>query len=222
MEEEVIKKGFFRRIGYSICKIEKYPNMSAQGFGKAISYLTGLILIISILFSIGLLFKIQDMNELLIQSGIDESQQQIITDYINNTDKLPLYLGFFIVSLMSSYTVFFISTFIFIFIISIFGYFTAIILKMKMKYVAVFNLSVYSITLSVILELIYSVTNLYTDFINNYFSIAYMAIACIYLISAIFIIKSDFVKKQEELNKIKEIQKDVEEEKKKGNEDEKR
>lgn len=220
MEDEVVKKGFFRRIGYSITKIEKYPNMSAEGFRKAMSYLTGLILIISIVFSIALIFKIQNIDELLIQSGIDEEQKQIITEYVNSTDKVPLYIGFFVISFMSSYTVFFIATIIFALIISLFGYLTAIILKIKMKFVAVFNMAIYAITLSAILELIYSVTNLYTEFASDYFSIAYIAIACIYLISAIFIIKSDFVKKQEELKKIKEAQKEIEEEKKKGSKDE--
>ena len=198
MEQEVIKKGFFRRIWYSITKIEKYPNMSAEGTKKAFSYLTGLILIFSIIFSISLMFKIQNLDDILMQSEIEEEQRQIILEYINNTDKLPLYAGFFIISFMSSYTIFFI----------------AIILKIKMKYVAIFNMAIYSITLSAILELIYTITNLYTEFESPYFSLAYIAISCVYLISAIFIIKSEFIKKKEELNKIEEVQKEIKEERK--------
>ena len=214
MEQEVIKKGFFRRIWYSITKIEKYPNMSAEGTKKAFSYLTGLILIFSIIFSISLMFKIQNLDDILMQSEIEEEQRQIILEYINNTDKLPLYAGFFIISFMSSYTIFFIATIFFVIVLSAFGYLTAIILKIKMKYVAIFNMAIYSITLSAILELIYTITNLYTEFESPYFSLAYIAISCVYLISAIFIIKSEFIKKKEELNKIEEVQKEIKEERK--------
>ena len=220
MDEQVIKKGFFRRIGYSLTQIEKYPNMAAEGLGKAFAYLTGLMLICSIIFAIAIMFKVNNFDDVLIQSGIEETQKQEIMDFINNTEKAQLYIGIFIISLMSSYIVFFIVTMVFVLILSIFGYFTAIIAKIKMKYVAILNMSIYSITLSVILELIYTITNLYTEFISSYFSIAYIAIACIYLISAIFIIKAEFIKKQEELNKIKEAQEQIKEERKKESKDE--
>ena len=220
MEEEEIKKGFFRRIWYSLTKIEKYPNMAAEGLGKSLTYLTGLLLLCSIVFSIAIMFKINNFDELLVQSGLQETQQQEIMEYINSTEKVPLYATIFGISLMSSYLVFFGATLIFIIILSIFGYFAAILAKIKMKYVAIFNMTVYSITLSLLLEVIYTITNMYTEFTSNYFTIAYIAIACIYLISSIFIIKSEFIKKQEELKKIREAQEHLKEERKNEKKDE--
>ena len=41
--QEELNMGFLKKIGYSIVKIEKYPNMSAQGLGKAISYLAKIV-----------------------------------------------------------------------------------------------------------------------------------------------------------------------------------
>ena len=222
MEEQEIKKGFFRRIWYSLTKIEKYPNMAAEGLGKSLTYLTGLLLVCSIIFAIAIMFKINNFDELLLQSGLQEAQQQEIMEYINSTEKVQLYAIIFGVSLMSSYLVFFAATLIFIIILSVFGYLAAIIAKIKMKYVAIFNMAIYSITLSLLLEVIYTITNMYTEFTSNYFSIAYIAIACIYLISAIFIIKSEFIKKQEELKKIKEAQEQLNEEKEKESKNEER
>ena len=41
------KKGFFKKIWYSIDKIEKYPELSAEGFKSAIKYLAILIVILA-------------------------------------------------------------------------------------------------------------------------------------------------------------------------------
>ena len=38
VENNEIKKGFFKKVWYSIDKIEKYSELSAEGFGRAIKY----------------------------------------------------------------------------------------------------------------------------------------------------------------------------------------
>ena len=56
--EEVNKKiGFFKKLWYSITKIEKYPEMAADGFGKAISYVIKLVIILSIVLCIWLVIE---------------------------------------------------------------------------------------------------------------------------------------------------------------------
>ena len=40
--------GFFKKVWYSITKIEKYPEMAAQGVGRALSYLTKLVVCIAL------------------------------------------------------------------------------------------------------------------------------------------------------------------------------
>ena len=46
------KKGFFKKVWYSIYKIEKYSELSAEGFKSAIKYLGLLIMTLCIISSI--------------------------------------------------------------------------------------------------------------------------------------------------------------------------
>ena len=92
---------------------------------------------------------------------------------------------------------------------SVFGYFASLFAKIKMRYAAIFNMSIYAITLSTLLNAIYIAIRLFIDFDINYFEIMYISVATIYLFAAIFIIKDDFIKQQAELMKIIEVQKQV-------------
>ena len=51
-ENDGMKRVFFKKVWYSIDKIEKYSELSAEGFGRAIKYLSVLVIIISILSSV--------------------------------------------------------------------------------------------------------------------------------------------------------------------------
>ena len=89
-----------------------------------------------------------------------------------------------------------------VFTLSIFGLFTCLIAKIKMNYKAVFNMSIYAITLSLILRTIYVVVTMLTSFEIKYFEVMYIAVAYITLAAAIFLIKSDVIKQHLELMKI--------------------
>ena len=52
-----LKKGFFKKVWYSITKIEKYPDMAAEGLGKAVIYISKLVVILSIVLTLGYLYK---------------------------------------------------------------------------------------------------------------------------------------------------------------------
>ena len=73
-------------------------------------------------------------------------------------------------------------------------------------------MAVYSITLSIILNIIYLIVNMFVPFTIEYFQVMYVAVATIYLIAAIFIIKSEMIKKQIELMKIEAEQQNVKKE----------
>lgn len=115
---------------------------------------------------------------------------------------------------------YFITTLWYVVMISIVGYITSWMLKIKMRYVAIFNMSVYAITLSVLLNTIYLIINMFIPFTISYFQVMYVAVATIYLIAAIFIIKSETIKKQAELMKIEETQKMVKKELEQENKEE--
>jgi len=110
-------------------------------------------------------------------------------------------------------------------LLALLGVITTVTARIRMKFMALYNMAAYSITLSLILNIIYIIINCFTDFIITYFQIAYITIAYIYLAAAIFILKEDFMKKQEELTRIQEEQLKVraeiqQEEKEKQKEDE--
>ena len=96
--------------------------------------------------------------------------------------------------------------------IAILGLITMTITRIRTKFVAIYNMAVYSLTLPMILNIIYIVVNYFTDFTITYFQIGYIAIAYIYLAATIFILKDDVIKKLQEVEQIKQEQLKVREE----------
>lgn len=218
-DENTTQIGFFKRILYAISKFEKYPEMAALGLKKAILYLAGLILINSIIFTAVFVYYIQKMpateenlnfsekvvNQILSNAEIEEEQVKELSENIGNQNSgiliISLGVGFFI-SL-------FLTTLIDVLTLSIFGLITGLMAKIKIKYKALFNMSIYAITLSVILRTIYLVIVYLTTFRIKYFDIMYIAISYISLAAAIFIIKSNLIKHQMQLMKIIEDSKEI-------------
>lgn len=299
-QDERINKGFFKKVWYSINKIETYSELSAEGFGTAIKYLVILIIILSIISAIFTVYmtssEIKDIanyidknspeltynNEILSIDSKDviidddtsfgkviidtkTEDEEKINQYINNTQEdknaviilkdrlilkeigvqgivsynykelfkdmgiiefnksdlvsyltgskiVPLYFNLFFVLFIYAFIIYMINTLINIFIISIVGYLVTIILKLRIKYVAVFNMAVYSITLSTILDVVYIVLRSLFRYAISYFDIMYILVASIYMMAAIFILKVEFNKKQGEVQKIVTVEEQIKEE----------
>lgn len=299
-ENQKIKKGFFKKIWYSIYKIEKYSELSAEGFGKAIKYLIILVVILSFMSSGVTVYRtsldvkniaqyinekspelsysnetltldsqepiiddwssfgkiIVDTNtedtekvnqylndvkeeenaviilkdrmilkeiglqgttnykysELFGQMGIAEFKKQDLVGFLTGSGMMSLYFNLLMVLFIYSFVIYFINTIFNIIIISIFGYFTTMILRLKIRYVAIFNMALYSITLPTILDMVYIGINAFYRYTINYFDVMYVLISSIYMIASIFILKSDFNKKQGEVQRIVEVQKEIKEE----------
>jgi len=96
--------------------------------------------------------------------------------------------------------------------IALLGWITTIVLRVRMRFKALYNMSAYAITLSTILMTIYVMVNYFTGFTIKEFQIAYIAIAYIYLVAAIFILKDDVIKKMQEVEILKQEQMKVREE----------
>lgn len=295
------KKSFFKKIWYSITKIEKYPEMAIEGVGKAVAYLAKLVIIISVILSAWLtyqtytelnngldyiknefpsfsykegnlnvennqepiIFEREDIKKIIIDtqtdsqeeinsylnsidknsggivvtkdkiiiknrvtdgaiqynytdifgaSGIQEFSKEDVVNLKNNTNMSILIVNVFLTLFVYGFIMYFITTLSYVLLISVLGFLATTMLKMKMRYTPIFNMSIYAITLSVILNIIYLVVNIFTGFVIEYFQVMYIAVATIYLIAAIMIMKSEFIKKQAELMKIVEAQKIVKKE----------
>ena len=96
--------------------------------------------------------------------------------------------------------------------IAILGWFTTTLARIKIRFVAIYNMAIYALTLPVILNIIYIVVNYFVSFKITYFQVAYITIAYIYIAATIFILKDDIIRKMQEVEKIREEQKKVKEE----------
>lgn len=149
------------------------------------------------------------------------SKQQIL-DYTNSSTMIPIYITFFVITIVFGLIAYSIQILLDIFLLSIIGLIMSKIAAVKLKYKEIFNMSIYALTLSIVLYLIYICVNITTGFTIKYFDLAYEIISYIYIITAILMIKSDLIKQQIEIGKIVEEQKKVREEKKQeDNEEEK-
>ena len=290
------KMNFFKRLWYSISKIEKYPDMAAEGFKRALGYLVKIVMILTLVISAGMIYQthiliqkgvnylnnefpeftykdgilsvasetelkinqekfpigevIVDTNtedeqkvnqyinevtengegvvllkdKLIIknssvvgtinysykdtfeQMGITEFNKQDVINYANGSGMFKLYASLFLTIFVYSFIMYFLTTISNVVLLSIFGFITTLLAKIRMRYVAIFNMSVYAITLSVILNMLYIGINVFVPFSMEYFQVMYVAVAAIYLVAAILILKSDFIKKQAELMKIAEAE----------------
>lgn len=149
---------------------------------------------------------------------ISNVNKQTVLELASNENMAKICAIFVVVSIIYLFIVYFIQVLVDVLLLSIVGFLLSKIIGVKFKYSSIFNMSVYSLTLSIVLYMIYIIVNLYTGFEIKYFEIAYNAIAYIYIITAMLMIKSDLIKQQMELTKIVKVQKQVREEKQKEEE----
>lgn len=225
---QIKDNNFFKKVWYSITKFEKYPEMAAHGVPRAIVYLVELIAIFSVILTIFIFTYVnktmnideqEDLSfvqrfEKTLGVKLDEAHAQELNEQLNMYDSKTLEAMFVIACMISIFISYFIITLVDIVTLSIFGVVTCFFTKISMKYRAVFNMSVYAITISVILRLVYEGLLLLADFKIKYFNIMYTSVAYICLAAAIFMIRSDLIKQQIELMKV------IEEKKQKAIDDE--
>jgi len=313
MEKKEVKTGFFKKVWHTITKIEKYPDMAAEGVGKAIGYLAKIVAILAIVLSLGMIYQthnllqegisylqnefpefsyqkgkltVQSENQITISEedsvvgktiidtktedeqqinqylnsitqagegmiilqdrviiknsaiagtisysyqdtfgplGVNEFVKQDVINYANSSKILTLYVSIFLTIFIYSFIMYLLTTASNAILLSFFGYITTLLARIKMRYVAIFNMSVYALTLSTILNMLYIAINIFVPFNMEYFQVMYVAVAAIYLVAAILILKTDLMKQQIELMKIAEaeaiIRKEMEEKEQKEKEE---
>lgn len=209
-KKEYLKMNFFKMIWYSITKFEKYPEMAALGVKKAIVYFTKIMLIFSILYTLSYVYSTNNSREsdtnistrmieqLLDNYEYNEEQRNELMYTINET----LGNGIIAVLFISIFISVYLTTLLDVLTLSVFGLLTCFVAKIKINYKAVFNMSIYAITLSIVLRMIYTVITMLTEFKIKYYDIMYSGISYIILAAAIFMIKSDVIKQQLQLMKI--------------------
>lgn len=145
-------------------------------------------------------------------SGWNEITKQSVEATIANVNMGSIYTAFFISIAIYMYVVYLISTIMEIALIALIGYLTTKIVKANLKFSQVGIMSIYAVTLSVLLSAIYTPIRLLTGFNMEYFSVMYTLIPYIYIITAILLTRSELIKQQVEIGEIEKVQEQVKEE----------
>lgn len=140
---------------------------------------------------------------------LETLNKQSLLETVNSVGILNITLLYSVSNLISMYLVNIITIFMDLLLIAVFGYVASRVCGIRFKMSPMITLSIYALTLSIILSGIYNVVYILTGFVIKYFNVMYLLIAYVYIIAAIFMIKYDLIKQSEELQKIIEVQKQV-------------
>ena len=178
-----------------------------QNYSTAIIYLQD-----RIVYYNGVNYSYFKYSDLMSEYHIDITNKQ---NLINLIDRIGIYgidTTCFIASFIASYLVNIINVAFDVILVFLFGMIAARFCGVNMPSTKILSLSIYSLTLSILLNMIYMIAYNLTNFYIQYFELMYILIAYIYLVAAILIIKSDVIKQKLELQKIIEVQKQVKKE----------
>ena len=154
-----------------------------------------------------------EYKDVLDNFGVKSFNKTMIINFFNEQLNSPkTYLAYFLVTMIYLFFAYFIATLLDVIMLSLFGLITTVFARIQIRYRAIFNMAVYSITISTVLRLIYVIVKTYTGYNVKYFDLMYTAISFICLTAAIFMIKSDVIKQQLELMRVLEIKKHEKEE----------
>ncbi len=141
--------------------------------------------------------------------NIGNMTKDSIISYLSGSNIIMIYVGIFVMSFIYLYIAYLISTLLDALILGTIGYITSLLLRIRIKYIAMLKISIHALTLPVILNLLYIIVQTLFSFEIKYFEIMYIAVAYIYIVAAILMIKSDIIKRGQELTKILEEQERV-------------
>lgn len=227
---EKTKMSFFKRVKNAVTNFESYSDFAIEKLSIAIKYIAKLTLIVSIIMSILFSYKFSEFinneeqiqimtNQLHEAAGFDVKAIEDAIQVIKTSDNATLYTELTIFAFIYFFCGFFIYNLISALIVSVIGLIISRLARIKLKYKPIYIMSIYALTLSIVLNCIYMVVNILTGFTIDYFSIVYDVLAYIYIVTAILIIKTDFIEQQRELIKIIEEQRKVKKEQAEENPD---
>lgn len=160
-------------------------------------------------------------SDVLSPYNMQTFNKQDVINNVENMNVISISLSIYFMIFMYTFILYFISILMDVLILALLAYVVSRFSKIRLKASPAFSIAVHSITLSIILNLIYIVVNLLTGFEIKYFGLMYNTISYIYIIVAILMIKTDFINRQAELIKIAEEQMKIKEELEKQEEEKK-
>ncbi len=141
--------------------------------------------------------------------NIGDKTKQEVLNYFTGTNLILVYVAVFIISFIWLFIAYIISTLFDGLVFGAIGYITALILRIRLKFIAMLKIAIHALTLPIILNLIYIILQALFNFEIKYFEVMYIGVTYIYIITAILMIKSDLIKRGQELTKIIEEEQKV-------------
>ena len=151
-----------------------------------------------------------------------EFNKEKLIESLDGINRIPMYISIFIVVVLYMYIIYLFVTALDIAFVGIIGFVTTKLVRINIKIPLLCSMAIYSITLSVMLNAIYTPLKLLTGFNMEYFDLMYTLIPYVYMITAILMIRADLIKQQIEIGKIKKVQEEVKEEIEERKEEEKK
>lgn len=143
------------------------------------------------------------------QYQIGQFNKSQVVEYFSGTNLILIYIGIFIMVSIYMFILYFISIWLDVLLLGALGFFTALILRIHLRFSAMCKIAIHSLTLPILLNALVVLIETFTNFKIEYFEIMYIGISYIYIITAILMIKDDIIKNQKELTKIVEEQEKV-------------
>ena len=201
---------YFEDLNFQIIMKENEENYTENDYENSL-----------ILLKNKMVIKYSGFTEEIGYNSINNVSNRDVIEFFGSQEWKIIFCNVCVVMFAVNYILYFILIMLDIFTLSIIGLILNNIIGIHLRYVDIFKLSVYSMTLPIILFVTYMVANILFGTTIKYFQIAYNAISYIYLITVLLIIKSDIIKNTQELQKIIEEQKKVKEELQREKEEEK-
>lgn len=146
------------------------------------------------------------------QYGITSLDKTQLVEEIESVGMMGIAITMLIAICLSMYIIELVSTFIDWLMITIFSLIVARVCRIHMRWKHGFNISIYALTLPIILSMLYNIANYMTGFYTQYFRVVYLLISYVYVVAVILMIKSDLLKQEVEVGRIIETQKEIHEE----------
>lgn len=134
-----------------------------------------------------------DLNETI---NINDINKEYIINMFSGEGAYTILANIFAVIFISTFLTYFLTGILDTVALSLLGFIISRIIRIPLKYGALYSLSISAITLPVILNAIYMVVNMFTGFVIPYFQIMYTLISYVYLIAALLIMRSEIIKKK--------------------------
>lgn len=154
--------------------------------------------------------------------GIHDFNKQQVLEYFSGNNIRFIYLGIFMMLFIYMFLMYAISIWMDIILLGVFGFVTALLMRLHLRFSAMCKIAIHSLTLPILLNAVAILLETFINFKIQYIEVMYMGIAYIYIVAAILMLKSDILKNQKELMKIIEEQEKVKQEIERKKEEEER